>query len=442
MNKLQKLYRRTGWHTVFSFDDENTSARTYLLGATSVQAIVNGLTTGVFYTGFLMGYGINIVNLSILTVIPYLTSLFSLLTPYILDRFPRRRMVLSVARMVYYAINILGITLLPRLIVLQTARVTGLIIIVFVANAINFLFAGYSPWHMPYITPEIRTGYFSATAMASNLIGTVVALLTSLLTEQLTPVMQLRVFTALRILAFGIAAMDVYFLQKPKEPQYLLSSNRPSLINIIKLPIQNKRFLRTMFIYLVYTMSANLSTSVITTWQLQTVKTGYVFPSVINVIFPLFVAFTSAPWGKVLQKIGNFKALALVCAMLSATYFPYAFVTHENYLWLMLIVRLAQHGIGMLQHYSVNNLIYINLPKEDQTCYTSFYTIIANLGAFASMSIGTWVVASMGGRTWNFMGHGLGSVPVLLFAQGVLTALAAVYILAIRKWVEPKDRIM
>ena len=197
-----------------------------------------------------------------------------------------------------------------------------------------------------------------------------------------------------------------------------------------------------MFIYLVYTMSANLSTSVITTWQLQTVKTGYVFPSVINVIFPLFVAFTSAPWGKVLQKIGNFKALALVCAMLSATYFPYAFVTHDNYLWLMLIVRLAQHGIGMLQHYSVNNLIYINLPEEDQTCYTSFYTIIANLGAFASMSIGTWVVASMGGRTWNFLGHELGSVPVLLFAQGVLTALAAAYILLIRKWVEPKDKIM
>ena len=368
MNKLQKLYRRTGWHTVFSFDDENTSARTYLLGATSVQAVVNGLSTGVFYTGFLMGYGINIVNLSILTVIPYLTSLFSLLTPYILDRFPKRRMILSVARMLYYAINILGITLLPKLVILQSARVTGLIIIVFVANAINFLFAGYNPWHMPYITPEIRTGYFSATAMASNLIGTVVALLTSLLTEELTPVMQLRVFTALRILAFGIAAVDVYFLQKPKEPQYLLSSNRPSLINIIKLPIKNKRFLRTMFIYLVYTMSANLSTSVITTWQLQTVKTGYVFPSVINVIFPLFVAFTSAPWGKVLQKIGNFKALALTCLVLAATYFPYAFVTHENYLWLMLMVRLAQHGIGMLQHYSVNNLIYINLPKEDQTC--------------------------------------------------------------------------
>ena len=130
MNKLTKLYRKTGWHTVFSFDDDGTSARAYLLGATAAQAIVSGLSTGVFYTGFLLGYGINIVNLSILTVIPYLTSLFSLLTPYILDRFPRRRMLLSVARVAYYTVNVIGITVLPKLVTDPDARVTGLILIV------------------------------------------------------------------------------------------------------------------------------------------------------------------------------------------------------------------------------------------------------------------------------------------------------------------------
>lgn len=442
MNKLQKLYRRTGWHTVFSFDDEATSARTYLLGATSVQAIVNGLSTGIFYTGFLMGYGIDIVNLSILTVIPYLTTLFTLLTPYILDRFPKRRLILSIARIAYYAINILGITLLPKLIIRQSYRIIGLTVIVFVANAINFLFAGYSPWHMPYITPEIRTGYFSATAMASNLIGTVAALLTSLLTEQMDPVTRLRVFSNLRIVAFFIAMLDVYLLQKPKEPEYLLSSNKPSLINIIKLPMQNRRFKRTMFIYFVYTLGANLTTSVITTWQLQTVKTGYVFPSVINVMFPLFVAFTSAPWGKVMQKLGNFRSLAITCGVLSVTYFAYAFVNHSNYLWLLLIVRLVQHGIGMLQNYSVNNLLYINMPKEDQTCFTSFYTIVANLGAFISMSIGTWVVANMEGMTKSVFGYRMTSVPLLLVAQGVMTAFTAGYVLLLRKWTEPQDRNM
>ena len=143
-----------------------------------------------------------------------------------------------------------------------------------------------------------------------------------------------------------------------------------------------------------------------------------------------------------MQKLGNFRSLAITCATLSATYFAYAFVTHENYLWLLLIVRLVQHGIGMLQNYSVNNLIYISLPKEDQTCYTSFYTIVIHISAFISMSAGTWVVAAMGGRTWNFLGHRLGSVPVLLFVQGIVTALTAGYVLLLRKWIEPKVQNM
>ena len=440
MGKLRDLYRKTGWHTVFSFDDENTRARTYLLGATAMQAVVGGLSTGVFYTGFLLGYGIDIVNLSILTVIPYLCSLFSLLTPYILDRFPRRRMILSVARVAYYAINILGITILPKLVTDPNGRVLGLIAVVFAANAINFLFAGYSPWHIPYISPEVRTAYFSATAMASNLIGTSVALLTSLLTERLDEVAQMELFVVMRLLAFAFAALDVYFLQKPREPEYLLSQSRPSLLSAFTLPFRNRKFMLTMLLYTLYCLGANLTTSVLTTWQLQDVKTGYVFPSTINVIYPLFVLFTASPWSRFLQRYGNLKSLAMTCTVLSVTYLGYCFVDHSNYLWLLAIVRLVQHGVGMIQHYSVSNLIYLNLPKEDQTSFTSFYTIIANLGAFASMSLGTWVVAAMGNNTWSFFGHSMGSVPTLLLAQALILWLTSGIVLLLRTRTEPEGR--
>ena len=109
MSKLGKLYRKTGWHTVFSFDNEGASARTHLLFATIAQAVVGGFSGGVFYTGLLMGYGINIVNISIITFIPYITSFFTLLTPFILERFPKRRLLLTVARIAYYVQNLFSI---------------------------------------------------------------------------------------------------------------------------------------------------------------------------------------------------------------------------------------------------------------------------------------------------------------------------------------------
>ena len=440
MKKLKALYRKTGWHTVFSFDDTYAASRTYIMSATAVLAIVNGLSTGVFFTGFLLAYGINIVNLSILTAIPFLTSLFSLLTPYILDRFPKRRMVLSVARTAFHAINILGVTVLPRLITDPDARVVGLIIIVFLSNAINFLFSGYSPWHMHYITPEVRTAYFSASAMASNLVGTGVAFLASLLTERLPAESQMEMFNIMRILAFAFAAVEIYLLQKPPEPKYVLTQSRPSLLSVFTVPMRNKKFMLTMLLFLLYTLTNNLTTSVINTWLLQDVNTGSVFPSTINVVFPLFVLFTSAPWGRFMQRFGNLKSLAMTCTLLAVSYFFYAFVDHSNYTWLMLAVRLFQHCIGMIQHYSVSNLIYLNLPKEDQTAYISFHTIIANLGAFASMSLGTWVVAIMGGGSWMFLGHSMTSVPTLLLIQAVGIWLVSGVVLLVRKAAEPEGR--
>ena len=440
MKKLKALYRKTGWHTVFSFDDTYAASRTYIMSATAVLAIVNGLSTGVFFTGFLLAYGINIVNLSILTAIPFLTSLFSLLTPYILDRFPKRRMVLSAARIAFHAINILGVTVLPKLITDPDAQVVGLIILVFLSNAINFLFAGYSPWHMHYITPEVRTAYFSASAMASNLVGTGVAFAVSLLTERLPAESQLEMFNVMRILAFAFAAVEVYLLQKPPEPKYVLTQSRPSLLSVFTVPMRNKKFMLTMLLFLLYTLTNNLTTSVINTWLLQDVKTGYVFPSTINVIFPLFVLFTSSPWGRFMQRFGNLKSLAMTCTLLAISFFFYAFVDHSNYLWLMLAVRLFQHCIGMIQHYSVSNLIYLNLPNEDQTAYISFHTIIANLGAFASMSLGTWVVAIMGNSSWNFLGHNMTSVPTLLLIQAVGIWLVSGVVLLVRKAAEPEGR--
>ena len=70
MKHLIALYRRSSWHPVYNFMTTGGKARSNLLFAIIVQAIVNGFTGGIFYTGLLVGYGINIVNISIITVIP------------------------------------------------------------------------------------------------------------------------------------------------------------------------------------------------------------------------------------------------------------------------------------------------------------------------------------------------------------------------------------
>ena len=125
--------------------------------------------------------------------------------------------------------------------------------------------------------------------------------------------------------------------------------------------------------------------------------------------------------------------------LFAPTYFTWGFVTASNYLWLMTIVRLSQHCLGMLQTFAANNLIYVNMPEADQTNYISFHTIMGNLCVFVGMMIGTTLVATMGSNTWVLFGHQISSVPTLLMIQGVGWGILGIFILFIRKHVEPDD---
>ena len=140
-----------------------------------------------------------------------------------------------------------------------------------------------------------------------------------------------------------------------------------------------------------------------------------------------------------MQKKGTFRSLAVACFVLAVTYGAYGFVNSGNFLWLMTTVRLVQHGIGMLQTFSVNNMLYISLPKKDQTNYTSCYTFAGNAAVFLGMSAGTAIVAAVGDRHMLLLGQYISAPAMTLLLQGGLVALLGIFVLLIRKKVEPES---
>lgn len=433
MSKLKRLYMRSSWYPVFNFRNDAGKARSALLATIIPQAIVSGFTGGTFYTGLLIGHGINIVNISILTMIPYIASLFTIFTPYILERFPKRRVILSVARIAYYLINIIGITLLPQLVHEEGARVTGLIIIIFASYAINFLFNGYSPWHMPYITADVRNTYYTAQTLVSNITSSVVMLIASSVLDSIPEDSRLGFITTLRYVSFFIALLDVYLLQVPKEPSYLASTDRPKLVDIFRRPLQDKRFRITVLVLGLYQLFAGLPSSALSAWLLDKVKVSYLYITVVDATFFLFVLFTSRIWNKFLWKFGACKTMVAVLISETLAVGAYAFVNHSNYLWLMTLVRFTQHFFSMAWSFGTNHIYYETMPPRDQTAHTSFYTLSQHLMVFLGMSIGTWVISAMGDSTVTVFGQILTSVPVLQLAKAILLLLLAGFIFLLRR---------
>lgn len=436
MSKLKRLYMRSSWYPVFNFRNDAGKARSALLATIVPQAIVNGFTGGTFYTGLLIGHGINIVNISILTMIPYIASLFTIFTPYILERFPKRRVILSVARICYYLINIVGITLLPQLVHDEGGRITGLIIIIFTSHAINFLFNGYSPWHMPYITADVRNTYYTAQTLVSNISSSVVMLIASSILDAIPEEGRLGFITTLRYAAFFIAFLDVYLLQVPKEPTYLASADRPKLVDIFRRPLQDKQFRITLLVLGLYTLFANLPASALSAWLLNDVGVSYLYITVVDATFFLFVLFTSRIWNKFLWKKGACKCMMAVLLSEVVAVGAYAFVNHNNYLWLMTLVRLTQHFFSMAWSFGVNHIYYETMPPRDQTAHTSFYSLSQNLMVFVGMTVGTAVISAMGDSTVTVFGQSLTSVPVLQLVKVVLLFLLTGLIFLLRKRLE------
>lgn len=440
MSKLKDLYRKSDWYTVFHFEDDRGKARSNLLFASITQTVISGLTTGVFYSGYLSTFGINIVSISVLTLIPYVTSFLSMLAPVILERFKKRRKVLTVARLLYYTINILGPTLLPLLIADQGKRLAGMVVLVFLANAINALFSsGYSAWHMGYIDPEIRSAYMTACNIISTAVSGILMLSLGAVTDQLEGPSQQVLLAAFRCGAFALALLDTYFMQKPREPEYKTGTGtKISLVSTFRIPLSNKRFMLIMSVYALHQIVGCLINSVVNTWLLESVNVSYAYISFINMTPIFFMLPTSALWGRFVRRHGNLSTLALMEGIQAMALLAHAFMTESNYLWVMTIVKLIQNCIYLGVNISVSSLIYIALPEEDRTSYLSFYQILSNVTLLLSLSIGTWVVAAMGDRVVTILGYSFASVPLLFLIQTIGFLILPVYVRWVGKKVEPE----
>ena len=117
-----------------------------------------------------------------------------------------------------------------------------------------------------------------------------------------------------------------------------------------------------------------------------------------------------------------------ICALL-LTNLLYSFVTAGNYLWLMPTVRLTQHFIGVGNNMTHENMVFINLPKADQTNYVAFHTLVTNIAAFLGLMAGTGFIAAFPDLQLTLGGFTFTNVQMLLWTQVLGEILIPIFVL-------------
>ncbi len=414
--------------SIFNLKDTFGAARAAMLGAGLVSAIISTLTAGVFYTGFLLAYDINIVNAGIIAFIPNISAVLCIFSAKTFGHMRRRRIPLAVMRIFYHIFSILGITVVPVFVEDNTARVTAFIILTFVSHMLNAISSpAYTSWHVRYIPDEVRARYLSVNQIVVNIAACGSALICSVVADALSgSPAEKTVIITLRYVAFVLAIAETILLSLPKEYDYG-EPPKQKLSNIVTVCLRNKKFALTMLVVLFYTFSTGLTASNLNYYLLNTAKVSYTYISVVNICYLAFLGLFTTFWRKKLSRYAWFTIFWVGTILIAITYLPYAFVTGTNYLWLMTIVRFVQHFIGVGHNISVANLAYINLPDTDRTNYISCYTIVVNAASLLGQLAGTAYVAVIGDSTINLLGISLGSVQQLLLITAVLMALTSLY---------------
>ena len=88
-----------------------------------------------------------------------------------------------------------------------------------------------------------------------------------------------------------------------------------------------------------------------------------------------------------------------------------------------------QHFFGIGAGFTNANMVYINLPKEDQTNYVAFHTLGTNIASFLGMMAGTGFIAAFPDISLQLFGMEFMNIQMLLWVQalGALVVPLAIF---------------
>lgn len=439
--KLAEQWQHSSWYTLFNLKDDLAKGRLSLMLHNALGSMITWMTTGLFHTSFLMANDIDLVNINIITFVPYIAGCFALVGPVILERFQKRKHILISGRFLSFTFRLLCTTILPLLVKNLHLKIICFVALEFLSSVIdNVITSGLSAWHIRFMPENIRADFLAVSTLVTQTLGIGAALLSSVVADALngSPYEQ-TIIVILRYAAYGLAILNCLVLAWPKELPYETTRQKPRLTDIFTIPCRNRKFILTMGIVFLWGFFASAPGATLNYYLLNNVGVSYSFINIINMFYALFLILFTPFWKKRLRDIGWWKTFAYAAILHVPTTIMYSCVTSFNFLWLLPTLRLIQHFLGVGMNIAYENVAYLNMPYTDQTNYMSFRTLINNASAFAGMMASTWFVATFPDICLSLLGLEFINAQILLWVQALGQLVIPLLILRFLPAIQPDD---
>ena len=423
--------------SIYSPRDEMSRGRLVALGDSLITAFYNVFITGVFYTGFLSIYHISITDMGVMTFVPYLGNLFSIFSPMVLARFKRKKPVLIAAKVFFYFMFIVATTLMPNVVTDSAARIRWFVGLVFTAHAVYALFSpGFTAWFYLFYPPENdkRMRYIMYNQMFSSVTSSLVLIISSLIADALSgSPFQNQLLIILRYLAFALVIADVTVQAQAKEftPP---AAGKLKFREIFTVPLKYPKFMLCTALMFYWNFNANLNNGLWSYHLLNHMRFPYTLINVMSILYTPMFFLLQRRWTRVIRRYFWIKTFGICCLLWVPSEISFFFMTASRP-WMYVPTGLYQHIFSVGLNLSYANILYINLPDENNAPFIALNTVGCNIFAFLGLMTGTWISGLSGDSTFPFLGMQAYSVQFTTLGRGLLMgALGAVLVTQWRRF--------
>ena len=383
---------------IFGFHDEDAKGRTVYIFCVILNAFYNVFITGVFYTGFLSMNGMSITDAGIVTFIPYLGNLFSVFSSKILRHFKRRKPIMIAAKIYFYAMYILAATVMPQFVIDPQQRLYWFAAIVFLAYALYAPFdPGFVIWFYRFFPKEDtrRSRYLLYQQIAASVVASVILILSGVITDAVNNAENQRaLIDGMRYFAFALVLLEIAVQVQAKE--YPVPPEPPlRLTQVFTLPLKYKKFMASTLLMFAWNYIGNLNNGLWNYHLLNHLNFSYTIINSMAVMGTVILLTTSGLWQRVLARLSWIRTFALALLLWVPTEFGF-FALGPQQTWLYVTLCFVQHFLAAGINLSYANVLYMNLPKENETALIAFNTLGRNFLAFLGLLTGTYVSAITG----------------------------------------------
>lgn len=311
----------------------------------------------------------------------------------------------------------------------------------FLGNASNALIgSGVTAWHMNFL-PEgyDRNVYFSYQNLISSVVGTFVAIISSVVIDSLKgSLLQGCVITILRLIAVVFFIIDGFLLYLiPREFPYIKPKDKIKVSNILIIPLRAKKFILTAIIMISWNFISNVNSNTWNYYVLNTVGVGYTYMFVGSIVNAIGGIFLLRYWRKAIIRYSSFNIIFITIFITGLLEVFIAFATNQTK-WVYVVVSVLQglNSIGINLVFA--NLFYMNLPNENTDIFTTFWNFTANISILAGSVLGTLFISITEKHgNWILFGLPFYGSQFLVWIKFILFMVVCIYLKSIRKHIIP-----